>query len=166
MGKQYGAPENYEVKLERVMKRLEVENYNYDWSRFECWVEFTYKGNRYRFSHGLDNAKAHGVNLKYGSDAFAQVVLSLEDLARMAERGIYDLSTWISGLKMLPEEKKFEPCFTALGFAERPETLEDIKTQYHRMAKAMHPDAGGDNAAFVALQDNYKQCIKLMEAGK
>lgn len=64
MAKQYGTTENYEAKLERVMARLGVDSFDYDWNRFECWVEFTYKGGRYRFSHSLENAKAHGVALR------------------------------------------------------------------------------------------------------
>ena len=94
----YSSPELYEDKLVRVMARLGIEegDYNYDWSRQECWVEFRYKGELYRFSHSVKNAQEHGISLQYGSDAFAQVVLSLEDLARMVERGIYDLSTWVA----------------------------------------------------------------------
>ena len=42
------------------------------------------------------------IKMAYGSDCFAQIVLSLEDLARMAERGIYELQTWLSGMQYLP----------------------------------------------------------------
>ena len=111
MAKQYAEPAAYEAKLEKVMTRLGVDQYDYDWSRFECWVSFVYKGQNYRFSHSVENARAHGVNIRYGSDVFAQVVLSLEDLARMVERGIYDLSTWVSGMKYLPAGERLEPCF-------------------------------------------------------
>ena len=102
MTKQYASPEQYETKLEKVMARLGVESYDYDWNRHDCWVSFTYKGQPYRFTHSVKNAKEHNIDLRYGSDAFAQVVLSLEDLARMVERGIYDLSTWVAGMKYLP----------------------------------------------------------------
>lgn len=162
-GKQYAEPAAYEAKLEKVMARLGVEQYDYDWSRFECWVSFVYKSQPYRFSHSVENAKAHGANIRYGSDVFAQVVLSLEDLARMVERGIYDLSTWVAGMRYLPAAQSMEPCFQALGFTERPENAEAVKAQYKRMAKAMHPDAGGDDGAFVALQEHYQQCLGLME---
>ena len=163
MAKQYAGPETYEAKLEKVMGRLGVERYDYDWSRFECWVEFWYKGQLYRFTHSVENAKTHGVNIRYGSDVFAQVVLSLEDLARMVERGIYDLSTWVAGMKCLPSSLPLEPCFAGLGFIERPTSAEDVKAQYKRMAKSMHPDAGGDEAAFIALGENYRRCLELME---
>ena len=163
MGKQYGAPENYEAKLERVMERLGAESYDYDWSRRECWVEFTYKGGRYRFAHSLENAAAHGVTLKFGSDAFAQVVLSLEDLARMVERGIYDLSTWVAGMKMLPEPEKLETCFVALGFSRRPESAEEVREKYRRISKAVHPDAGGDAEEFRLLTENYEMAMEAMK---
>lgn len=162
MAKQYGEPAAYEAKLEKVMARLRVEEYDYDWSRFACWVSFVYKGQPYRFEHSVDNAKAHGVNIKYGSDVFAQVVLSLEDLARMVERGIYDLSTWVAGMKYLPPAAPVDPCFAALGFSQRPASIEDVRTQYKRMAKVMHPDAGGDEAAFMELNDNYRKALELM----
>ena len=162
MPKQYAEPAAYEAKLEKVMSRLGVDEYDYDWSRFECWVSFCYKGQAYRFSHSVKNAQDHGVNIKYGSDVFAQVVLSLEDLARMVERGIYDLSTWVAGMKYLPEGKPLEPCFSALGFASRPASEDQVKEQYYRLAKVMHPDAGGDDTAFVTLNDNYAKCLELL----
>lgn len=163
MTKQYAEPAAYEAKLEKVMARLSVEQYDYDWSRFECWVSFIYKGQPYRFFHSVENAKAHGVDIRYGSDVFAQLVLSLEDLARMVERGIYDLSTWVAGMKYLPAAQDVEPCFLVLGFSEKPKSVEAVKTQYRRMAKAMHPDGGGDEAAFQALQENYRRCLERME---
>lgn len=162
MAKQYAEPQAYEAKLEKVMSRLQVEKYDYDWSRFECWVSFQYKGQAYRFTHSVQNAKDHGVNIRYGSDVFAQVVLSLEDLARMVERGIYDLSTWVAGMQYLPEHKKIDPCFTALGFSSIPESVEDIKAQYKCMAKVMHPDAGGSQIAFERLTESYNECLRVM----
>lgn len=162
MAKQYAEPAAYEAKLEKVMARLGVESYDYDWSRFECWVSFTYKGQPYRFSHSVKNAQEHGVNIRYGSDVFAQVVLSLEDLARMVERGIYDLSTWVAGMKYLPAAETVEPCFIALGFPKRPATVEDVKTRFKMLAKALHPDAGGNADAFNTLMLNYERCLQAM----
>jgi hypothetical protein len=100
--KQYAAGELYEKKLTKVMERLGVITFNYNWDRFGCFIEFRYKNDLYRFDHTIEKARARGIDIKYGSDVFAQVVLALEDLARMVERGIYDLSTWVSGMKYLP----------------------------------------------------------------
>lgn len=166
MGKKYAEPDTYEAKLERVMSRLGVENYDYDWSRFECWVSFVYKGSMYRFSHSVENARSHGIDIRYGSDVFAQVVLSLEDIARMVERGIYDLSVWVAGMKYLPEAKRLDACFSALGFSAMPQSKEAVKAQYKRMAKAMHPDTGGDEKAFVALTENYNKCLSILNQDK
>lgn len=164
MAKQYADVHTYEAKLEKVMNRLGVENYNYDWSRHACFVEFWIDGQYYRFDHSIDNAKAHGQNIQYGSDIFAQVVLTLEDIARMTERGIYELQTWIAGLKALPPAPQLDPCFIALGFVQMPESVEQIKAAYKRLAKVTHPDAGGDAAAFDALKRNYESCLERMEA--
>lgn len=161
--KQYADPVTYEAKLEKVMARLGVEAYDYDWSRRECWVSFKYKGQFYRFSHSIDNAQAHGINVKYGSDVFAQVLLSLEDLARMAERGIYDLSTWIAGMKYLPAAEPLEPCFMALGFSARPESGQEVKARYKQLAKVLHPDAGGSSEDMIKLQQAYEACLRVME---
>lgn len=162
MAKQYADVQTYESKLEKVMNRLGVDHYNYDWSRRACFVEFWIDGQYYRFEHSIDNAHAHGQNIQYGSDLFAQVVLTLEDIARMTERGIYELQTWIAGLKALPPAPQLDPCFIALGFVQMPESVEQIKSAYKRLAKATHPDAGGTATSFEALKDNYEACVARM----
>ena len=42
--KQYGPADEYERKLARVMERLEAEEYNHNWDRHGCFVEFRYRG--------------------------------------------------------------------------------------------------------------------------
>lgn len=163
MMKRYSNAQNYEVKLGKVMNRLGVESYDYDWSRKECWVMFVYKGQQYRFSHSLDNAKAHGVDISYGSDLFAQVVLSLEDLARMVERGIYDLSTWVAGMQYLPAPKKIPECFVILGFNDIPTTTEEVKANCRRLKKVFHPDNGGSETEFIRLMKAEKEALEYLE---
>lgn len=165
-GKQYAPAENYEAKLEKVMSRLGIEKYNYNWDRFSCWVEFSYKGQIYRFSHSLENAKAHGQTVRYGSDVFAQVVLALEDLARMVERGIYDLSTWVAGMKYLPPATEIPDCFRVLGYDQIPADVEDVGRRFKRLAKSAHPDAGGSEEQFVTLNAAYEAATKYFEEAK
>jgi hypothetical protein len=160
--KQYAAADNYERKLEKVMERLGITDYNYNFDRFGCYVEFRYKSQFYRFDHSIHKAQAKGVELKYGSDAFAQVVLSLEDLARMVERGIYDLQTWVSGLKFLPAPVEIPNCFKFLGFAELPAGPEDVKERYRTLAKQHHPDTGGNEEDFQKLQRASEQALQYM----
>lgn len=150
--KRYQSADAYEKKLERVMERLGVTNYNYNWDRWEGWVEFHYRGELYRFNHSTKKAQERGVDIKFGSDAFAQIVLSLEDLARMVERGIYELSTWVAGMKYLPEAVETPTFFRTLGFTEIPSTPEDVTLRYRDLVKLTHPDVGGEREDFEAIQ--------------
>lgn len=161
MAKKYtGSFADYEKKLKTVMERIGIGKYNYDWNRTGCFVEFLCKGRVFRFEHNLDSDYAKREKLIHVSDLFAQVVLTLEDLARASDRGLYDFSQIISGLPSLPEGvASLVPCFIAMGFSTMPQTKQDITNQYHRQAKVMHPDQGGDRDAFEILQSNYKKCL-------
>lgn len=163
MPKYYSASADYEVKLKKVMARLGVDEFNYDWSRHACWIEFWYKGQLYRFDHSVENAKTHGVNISYVSDVFAQVVLTLEDLARMAERGIYDLQTWVAGMKALPAPAEMPRCFAILQFTERPWSAEEVNEAYRRLSKVSHPDSGGSAEQFRALTEARDQALEFFK---
>ncbi len=162
MAKQYADAGTYEAKLEKVMQRFGAEKYDYNWDRFSCWVEFWYKGQLYRFEHSIENAKAHGSDVRYGSDVFAQVVLTLEDIARMTERGIYELQTWVAGLKALPKSPEIPECFKTLGFGEIP-NKDALKDRYRQIVKTAHPDVGGNAEYFAAVTDAYKAAEKELE---
>lgn len=149
MPKQYADASTYEAKLEKVMSRFSVEKYDYNWDRFSCWIEFWYKGQMYRFEHSIENAKAHGNEVRYGSDVFAQVVLTLEDIARMTERGIYELSTWVE-------------CFLLLGFSHIP-TSEELKKRYKELAKVSHPDVGGNEEHFVQIKIAFEEAERALK---
>lgn len=163
--KQYADVQFYENKLQKVMERLGVTDYDYNWSRHDAYVSFFYKGQSYRFEHSVEKVNALGkMKLTYGSDVFAQVVLALEDLARMVERGIYDLSTWCAGMKFLPKNELPE-CFQTLMFYsdlnEYP-SLEEVEDAYKIMLKQTHPDNGGSTTAFIAVQKAYKECKNIL----
>lgn len=162
MAKQYADAATYETKLEKVMSRFGADKYDYNWDRFSCWVEFWYKGQLYRFEHSIENAKAHGNNVRCGSDVFAQVVLTLEDIARMTERGIYELSTWVAGLKALPKPKDIPNCFLFLGFNDIP-TSEELKKRYKDLAKTNHPDVGGNSEYFISIQKSFESAQKILK---
>lgn len=164
MKKQYsGDTAAFEKKLDRVMERLGVKTYTYDWTSSRigssCYVEMRYGASTYRFENSSEKSKKCGRNLRYASDLFAAVVYSLEGLARAVEQGIFTLDMLLAGVPALPEAVNLEPCFVALGFSQRP-TSEEVKAQYRRMAKVTHPDHGGDSAAFAALKENYNACME------
>jgi hypothetical protein len=158
---------DYEKKLARVMERFNVKekdfNFNYDRQGL-AWVEFRYKGELYRFDHSTEKAKARGINLKEGRDAFKQIVLTLEDLARMAERGIYDLQTWVKGMKFLPPVIEVPSFFRVLGFESIPAAVEDVNTRYRTLAKQLHPDGGGNVEDFDKLKKATEEAIRYLNA--
>lgn len=164
--KQYGEPANYEAKLARVMVRFGVkeDEYNYDYSRKAAFVEFRLKGQLYRFDHSVEKAQARGISIQYGSDVFSQIVLSLEELARMSERGIYDIQTWLAGMKYLPPPIVVPDFIKALGYEQIPESIEDLKTRYHSLAQTAHPDAGGTEDAFIKLKDSYEKAVTYIQS--
>lgn len=149
--KKYGDALHYENKLKRVMERLGVTNYTFDWGRYSTWIQFTYKGELYRFEHSVEKAQQRGLDLAFGSDCFAQLVLALEDLARMVERGIYDLSTWVVGMRYLPPAAEIPTFFQFMGFKMIP-SFEQYKERYKELAKQLHPDNSGSPEGFKALQ--------------
>ncbi len=164
-----GTLEEFEDKLVRVMKRLGVDEDHYQCDYHESkagcvvFVEMQYHGQAYRFENSSEKSKACGRGLIYKSDLLAEIVYSLEGLARAVEKDIFTLDMLLTGVPSLPAGKPLEPCFAALGFSQRPETAEEVQKQYRRMAKSMHPDAGGDAAAFEMLTQNYNACLAAME---
>lgn len=159
--KQYADAGYYEKKLFRVMERLNIgEQFSYNFDRFGAWVEFRYKGKLYRFDHTVDKAKTMGQTLLYGSDAFAQIILALEDLTRIIERGIYDLQTWVEGMKFLPDVEKLPKWAKALGFESMPSRAEDVKARFRTLSKQYHPDAGGNTDDFEILKNASEQGLR------
>lgn len=164
--KHYGSSEEYEQKLKRVMDRLGVSEYRYDWNRTETYVEFCYKGQWYHFENNFEkSAKAYEKTHKkisYVSDLFAQIVLALESLARLTEQGLYELSYWIEGMKMLPPASSVPACFAVLGFNHIPNTDEELKQRFRQLVKVAHPDGGGSEEQFQVLKRNYLECQAYM----
>lgn len=165
--KLYGSQDSYIKKLKMVMERLGAEKYEYNWDRFGSYVEFLYHGRAYKFADSLENATKHGQKISYVSDTFARVVLSLEDIARMKDRGIYDLDTILAGFPALPVAATTIPdYFRVLGFDRIPEHKEDVARRYKDLAKSAHPDAGGSADWFKTLHEAYDQAKKYFEEGE
>lgn len=161
--KKYTDADYYERKLEKIMERFGATDYDHNFDRHGAWVQFHFKDELYRFEHSVENANARGHQLSYGSDAFAQIVLSLEDLARMQERGIYDLGRWIAGLKFLPPVAELLPCFKTLGFTEQPALKEDVIERYRSLSKQYHPDNSetGNAEVFQSIKKASEQALAL-----
>lgn len=156
---------DYEEKLRRVIKRIGATKLLYDYGLRSAWVEFSYKGQGYRFDHSIEQAAFRGVKLTSGKDAFVQIVYSLEDLARMSSRGIYDLKQWMAGMLALPAPTRLPECYLVLGFAAPPSGETEIHAAFLKRAKELHPDAGGSDAQFAALQDTEREALRVFREG-
>ena len=168
--KKYGPAQKYEAKLDKVMDRLCIagKDYSFDWGRWSAWIQFTHKGKAWTFEHSVErsrqlnaeNAKVKALAL--GSDCFAKLVLALEDLARMAEDGIFDLAEMqLRGLKALPPAVELPTCFRLLGFTQVPTGPEEVRQAYREKAKVFHSDAGGNDEDFKALVATRDQALKF-----
>ena len=112
----------YERKLIKVIKRLKIESYNFNWDRDSCFIEFRYHENFYRLEHSIESAKKRGIILNNGLDCLMELTESLEDLCGIMNRGIGEFETWISGMKQtstvqeIPEyEEEFHIKYKSLG---------------------------------------------------
>ncbi len=117
-------PDICEKRLIRVMKRLKIEDYNYNYDRISCFIQFQYQENSYRLEHSIQKAKEKGLMmLENGLDCLTGLIESLEDLCQIIERGTYKLETWLSGMKLstLAEES--------------PEFLEEVHIKYKPLGK-------------------------------
>jgi hypothetical protein len=112
-----------ERNLKKIMKRLDIGDFNYNWDRGSCFIEFKYQGNSYRMEHSVQNARDKGIVLRNGMDCLNELVQSLEGLCQIIDRGTYKLETWIAGMNQSPSAK------------EIPEFLEEVHMTYKPLAK-------------------------------
>lgn len=170
MDKKYADKNYYQSKLEKIMIKLKAEKYNYHWSDKDAYIRFKYKGKWYELKHTLENANKYRTSdnkLKYGSDIFAQLVLTLEDLQRMDEYNIYDLSDWLSKMQVY-FKNELPDCFQKLGFIGYViPTEEQINTRFLEFMRVLKPENYfGDNDKYEELKEIKKECLKYIEEKK
>ena len=161
-----GDPRDWEAKLDRVMTRMKAAPYSWNYDRTSAWIRFERNGEPYYLHQSIGRAGARQVDLYNGVDCLAQLVLTLEDLCRMGERGIYELGTFLAGFKALPPPPAIPEPFRRLGFAEEPTSVEQIRARFKTLTKVHHPDvAGGDATEFIALRAAYDAALQLVNGG-
>ena len=151
----------YKKKLKTVMEKFGIEKYDYDWGQKGAYVEFIYKGVARRFAQTIENMQAEGIRIYYGSDVFATIVLSLEDLYRMDKRGIYHIDDSMKGIPMLPAATRLPECFITLGFDGYPDMVV-LKERWRTLSKAAHPDSGGNDEYFNKIRHAYEQAMEII----
>lgn len=95
-----------ERRLLKVMKGFKIEDFNFNWDRSSCFIEFNYEDQPYRLEHSIEKAKRKGIILKNGLDCLIELTRSLEDLSVIIDRGTYNFETWISGMKQTPSDQE------------------------------------------------------------
>lgn len=134
----------YRGKLRRSLDRMHAKDVSMGDDDNGVWVEFRYKDEPHRFEHTLRKAAALGVPLAGPRDCLAQLAYGLEDLARLSERGIYDLGSWIVGMKALPGWISSLPRWAGiLEFDRMPAGIDDVVERYRRLSRSAHPDLPG-----------------------
>jgi hypothetical protein len=117
----------------------------------------------YTWPDGFDGTVvAAYVALAFGLAALGYVCMVLDVRAYL--RSLRRALVVISGYRLeMPEwvRRDTPPCILALGLT-MPCTADDILSAYRRMVKRHHPDHGGDRRAFLRLQANFEQAMKLV----
>lgn len=90
-----------EKRVKNIMTRLKIEEYQYNWDRDSCYIEFFYQGQSFRMEHSISKAKEKGVfGVRNGLDCLMELAITLEDLCKIIERGTYKLDTWVAGMRV------------------------------------------------------------------
>ncbi|MCL6573657.1 MAG: hypothetical protein K6T88_18575 [Bacillus sp. (in: Bacteria)] len=137
-----------ERNLKKIMTRLKIGDFNYNWDRGSCFIEFKYQENSYRMEHSVQNARDKGIVLKNGMDCLNELVQSLEGLCQIIDRGTYNLETWIAGMKQSPSAE------------EIPEFLEEVHMKYKPVGKKKLSDYESSLVDFDRNQIIHRSQIK------
>jgi hypothetical protein len=133
-----------ERRLSKVMKRLKIESYNFNYDRSSCFIEFRYRDSVYRLEHSIEKAKDKGlILLRNGLDCLAELIESLEDLSQIIERGTYNLEAWIAGMKK------------SSTVEEIPEFVEEVHIRYKSLGKQTHSDYARNEEMSHVAPDSY-----------
>lgn len=118
-----------ERKLKKIMKRLDVKDFNFNWDRTSCYIEFQYQENSYRMEHSIQKAKEKNlIILRNGLDCLMELVQSLEDLCQIIERGTYKLEAWVSSMKQSSSTE------------QKPEFVEEVHIRYKSLGEQQHSE--------------------------
>lgn len=117
--KVYADIQHYTNKLNNIMQKLDAQKFYYKWTKEDAYIKFKYKNKWYQLTHTIKDANKNRPKndlIEYGSDIFAQLVLTLENLLTIKEYNIKDLEFWISNLE-LKYDNSLPDCFKKIGFS-------------------------------------------------
>ena len=145
-------------KLENAITRLGATDFDHGTSTGKndasAYVKFTYKGSAYKFEYSRSRAQYLGIIIPQQKDIFIVLVNGIVDLARLAERGVFDFGQLIQGFKSL-EYIEVPKWASFMGFNTRPMNFAMVKDRFNDLVKgAMNPNTNADD--YRQLQDYMK----------
>lgn len=156
--KKYADIKFYENKLNNIMQRLSVQKFYYKWDDEKTYIKFKYKNNWYHLNHTITNAninRAKNDLIVYGSDIFAQLVLTLENLVAINEYNICNFEDWLIG-KELKYDNELPECFKIIGFKNNLIPSQDtVNAKILELKKIFGP---GTN---FYSKDNYEKLLEV-----
>lgn len=95
--------------------------------------------------------------------ALALTIMSLRQIKRCGASEILDRS--YRGFTALPPAQSHKPEWRkVLGFSDGKVRPEEVRARYKELVKTAHPDRGGTEAGFIALQQALTEALKEMGA--
>ena len=145
-------------KLENAVKRLGAIDFDHGTSTgrndASAYVKFSYKGNVYRFEYSRSRAQYFGISIPQQKDILIVLVNGIVDLARLAERGVFDFGQLIQGFRAL-EFIEVPKWAVFMGFNTRPLNFQQVREKFNSLVKgAMNPETNPDD--YRQLQDYMK----------
>jgi hypothetical protein len=143
------------------MKRLGVAENEYSFDRDlrnGGLIQFFYNGRNWSYERTKDMMLKHGIHLKSGKEAWAQLVLGLQDLVRLHERKVFDFTAGaVVGLKALPPP--LPECFRVMDFNSIPDGFDQVEQRFKDLSKVRHSDIlKDDGTAFKKLKQAKDDC--------
>ncbi len=164
--KKYADSKFYQNKLANIMSKLNIEKYRYQYTENTAFINFKIDYKWYQIDHNLENAKKNNPGISTGSDLFAELVLTMEDLMHISERNICDFKNWIAPFELKAGDIELPECFAKLGFDGRyMPSKKNVDYKYNELEKVLNPskNAFGDKDKFEELKKAKQLCYEYIE---
>ena len=164
--KKYADHKYYQTKLANIMKKLGIEKFKYQYTDDKAFINFKIGYKWYQINHTLKNARINNPKIVSGSDVFAELVLTMEDLMHISDRNICDFKDWMAPFELKAGSIELPECFAKLGFDGRyMPSKKNVDFKFSELAKVLDPDknAFGDKEKFDELLDIRQKCYDFIE---
>lgn len=137
-------------KLDVAMARLNATDLHYGHAGdssgdYTVKISFKYKEQKYVFEYSRKRAEYYGYRYPQDKDVMIAVILAISDLAKIADRGVFDFGKLAEGFKELPlitvpSWAKF------MGFQTQPRNIQEVRSRYNELVKgSMRPETNPED---------------------